>query len=340
MHLFYFIRNMRLLLLLVLIVATTADQNKRDLDSVFNSGNLTESRDQYVYLNYRNSCDDSSIVGIKGVVALEDIDITSIFSQDKMCSVDMACLYDPESELCTSLDPTSIATTTVAVLSNGDIVNCDTSNTATNEEVCPTYKSDACFSSSIYESCKVTWTYQNALADPVLFHNPKEEDQQALSNYYYIIYYSDSSCTSPDGLRAFISDERYSLPVLPEDVSCKDGMACLYNPDGELCQTRKRDMNQIHNFTYTVTNGKDDEMSSCEGTLANNQGGCVTTTPNKCTQSGLFPSCYARYVSASFLARNSKYLVGDVDQNTSGVGKRSLLLASSLIVSFASLTML
>jgi hypothetical protein len=312
---------MRVLLPFLLVVASAAGESiERDLDSVFNSANLTESRDQYLYLNYRNSCDDSSIVGIKGVVALEDIDITSIFSQDNICSADMACLYDPESELCNSLDPTSVATLAFSVLSDGDIINCDTSNTATNEEVCPTYKNDTCFSSSIYESCKVTWTFQNRLADEGLFHNPREEDQETLSNYYYIIYYNDSTCNDPDGLRAFLSDEEYSLPVIPASVSCVDAMACLYNPDGESCQSRKGDMDQMHNFTYTVNQGKDYEISSCEGTLANIYGGCINTNPNKCTESGVFPSCYTRRVSASFLARNSKYLVGDVDPDISGAG--------------------
>lgn len=322
---------------LLVVASTTGETIGRDLDSVFSSANLTESRDQYIYLNYHNSCDDSSLVGIKGVVALEDIDITSIFSNDKMCSTDMACLYDPESEACASLNPTSVATTTIAVLSNGDVVNCDTSNDATNEEVCPTYKDDACFSSSIYQSCKVTWTYQHRLADEGLFRNRMEGDQQTLSNYYYIIYYDDDTCNNPNGLRAFLSGEKYSLPALPADVSCEDAMACLYNPDGELCRERKRDMDQIHNFTYSVKQDKDKEMSSCEGTLANKEGDCISTTADKCTESDLFPSCYARRVSASFLARNPAYLVGDLDQTTSNADKKSLLLATILMISFATL---
>ena len=277
--------------------------------------NITESRDEYIYIQFQNSCDKSSLVGIQGVVALEEYNVTSVFSQDETCSSKLACLYDPDSDLCASLNPTSSVSRSTAVDLYGNVIDCDTN-------ICSVYDSDACFSSSLYEPCQVSWVFQNELGNSLRFHNSNEGDQSPLLNYYYIVYYNNLDCTQPVGVKSFLSDELYQLPFLPSEVTCKDAMACLYNADGDLCKSRKGDMVAELNFTYTINSEKDNELSSCQGTLADNsKDDCIVTTAKTCTQSGVFTGspCLFRIVPASFMARNPGYFVGDIDKTSSGI---------------------
>jgi hypothetical protein len=139
--------------------------------------NITESRDPYIYVQFQNSCDKSSLVGIRGVVALEDYNVrTRVFSQDEMCSSKLACVYDPDSDLCASLNPTSSVSRSTGVDSYGNVIDCDTN-------ICSVYNSDVCFSSSAYEPCQVSWVFQNELGNSLRFYNSNEEDQFTLLNY-------------------------------------------------------------------------------------------------------------------------------------------------------------
>jgi hypothetical protein len=63
-----------------------------------------------------------------------------------------------------------------------------------------------------------------------------------------------------------------------------------FDINGDLCNSRKGDMNQIQNFTYTVNHfEKDNALTSCQGTLADNsKDECIITTAEKCTQSRVF----------------------------------------------------
>lgn len=305
--------------------------------------NITESRDQYIYVNFQNSCNEPSLAGIRGVVALEDYHVTGVFSQGGTCSSELACLYDPDSDLCASVNPTSPVSGSTGVDSDGNVIDCDTNNPLTNEDLCSVYDGDACFPSSIYESCKVSWVFQDELSNPKLFQNSNEQDQAALLNYYYIMYYNNLDCTQPVGVKAFVSDELYQLPFLLSEVSCEDAMACLYNADGDLCTSRKGDTDELFNFTYTVNSKKDNELSSCKGTLADNsEADCIVTTADQCTQSGVFVGspCLFRIVPASFMARNPGYFVGNFDTSSGtslgrggcGPGSSSMLISSLIVL--------
>ena len=304
---------------------------------------VTASEDQYVYFAYYSTNDCSSLVGLRGSVTLEDIDVVGDTSANDSCAREVSCLFDPESEICTSLEPNGVAIGYDAVLPNDDIYLCDSSNPLTNEDVCVTYPADSCHQSSVYPSCKAGFVRQDELADPTLFRNDVKEDQASLLEYYYIAYYDNSGCTIPVGLRAFVTGEEYDLPLLSDSVTCEDAMACLYAPGGDLCKERGGGANGIANFTYSINAEQDHMLSSCDGTLADLADDCIVAQPNQCTQSGVFAGtpCLFRIVSASYLARNPGALVGEVggeggeDMETSSAESLSLCmspLAISLLI--------
>ena len=275
---------------------------------------ITTSEDQYVYFAYYSTTDCSSLVGLRGSVTLEDIDVVGDTSANDSCAREVSCLFDPESDICTSLEPNGVAIGYDAVLPNDDIYLCDSSNPITNEDVCVTYSADSCHQSSVYPSCKAGFVRQDELSDPDLFSNEVEEDQASLSEYYYIAYYDNSDCTSPVGLRAFVTGEEYDLPLLSDSVTCEDAMACLYAPDGDLCKERGGGASGTANFTYSINAEQDNILSSCDGTLADLADDCIIAEPNQCTQSGVFAGtpCLFRIISASYLARYPGTLVGEV----------------------------
>lgn len=286
---------------------------------------ITTSEDQYVFWAYYSTTDCSSLVGLFGSVALEEVEATTTTantSANKSCAREVSCLFDPQSVICTSLEPTGVAVAYDAVLPNDDVYLCDSSNPLINEDVCVTYPADSCHQSSAYPSCKAGFVHQDELADPTLFSNEIKEDQASLSKYYYIAYYDNTDCTSPVGLRAFVTGEEYDLPFLADSVTCEDAMACLYAPDGDLCKERGGGSSGAANFSYSIIPGQDDMLSSCDGTLADLADNCVVATPEQCTQSGVFAGtpCLFRIVSASYLARNPGTIVGEVGDGSDGDG--------------------
>ena len=275
---------------------------------------VTTSEDQYVYFAYYSTNDCSSLVGLLGSVALEEVEVAGGMSGSGSCASEVSCLFDSQREVCISLEPTGVAVAYDAILPTGEAYLCDSSNPLTNEEVCVTYPADSCHQSSVYPSCKAGFVRQDELADPTLFSNDVKEDQASLMEYYYIAYYDNSDCTSPVGLRAFITGEEYDLPLLSDSVTCEDAMACLYAPDGDLCKERGGGASGTANFTYSINAEQDNMLSSCDGTLADLADDCIVAEPDQCTQSGVFAGtpCLFRIVSASYLARNPGALVGEV----------------------------
>lgn len=309
---------------------------------------VTTSEDQYVYFAYYSTNDCSSLVGLFGSVALEEVEVSGGMSDSGSCASEVSCLFDPESDICLSLEPTGVAVAYDAILPTGEAYLCDSSNPITNEEVCVTYPADSCHQSSVYPSCKAGFVRQNELADPTLFSNNVEEDQASLLEYYYIAYYDNDDCTSPVGLRAFVTGEEYDLPLLSDTVTCEDAMACLYAPDGDLCKERGGGASGTANFTYSINAEQDNMLSSCDGTLADLADDCIVAEPNQCTQSGVFAGtpCLFRIVSASYLARNPGTLVGEVggegheDMETTSVGSLLLEKLSHVFVSVISVVLL
>jgi hypothetical protein len=272
--------------------------------------NITTSEDQYVFWSYYSDADCSSPVGLFGSVALEEATVPT--TPNTSCAQEVSCLFDPQSAICTSLEPSGIAVAYDAVLPDGDLILCDSTNPLTNEDVCVTYPADSCHQSSAYPSCKAGFVRQDELADPTLFSNENTEDQAALSEYYYLVYYDNTDCTSPVGLRAFVSGEEYELPILSDEVTCEDAMACLYSSDGDLCKQRGGGSSGAVTFTFTIFSGEDNKLSS-NPEYVEDYSGEPDFTPEQCTQSLAFvgPPCLFRVVSASYLARNPGGLVGE-----------------------------
>lgn len=296
--------------LLILLTATSvAAQDVEPSDTVFN---ITTSRDPYIYWPYySSSCDGPSLVGLKGFVTLEEIEVLG--AKADSCAAEMACFFDASSGLCSSLESNGVnAQVYDAVLDDGNLYECDTSNPLTDEDVCEVYDADSCTQSSIYPSCQFSFVTMDELRDGTLFANPDAVNEAELSNYYYIMWYEDDGCTKTVGLAPFVTGENYELPLL-DGVTCSDAMACVYNPDGDTCKGRGGGDNGIADFSFTTS---PDFVSSCDGTLSDIEGGsCVEETPDQCIASGVFTGtdCYFRIVPASFLARNPGYLVGDIE---------------------------
>jgi len=135
---------------------------------------------------------------------------------------------------------------------------------------------------------------------------PKPSTLADDEHYYYVAYYQDDVCTEPVGVQAFQSGENVVLPKVSNDVSCYDAMACVYDPDGVLCASRRLGDSDTGSFTQFVDPTKTEVVSSCEGTLAAMKGECVDAKPTDCVQSGIFASdpCKFRVVSASYMNEN------------------------------------
>ena len=103
----------------------------------------TESSAPYVYWLYTSSetCigEGSSIVGVRGFVTLEDFAVTGgstiAGNTSAVCARDMACLFDASSTACQDLEASRVATGYDAVLDDGSIYECDSTNPLTGEDV-------------------------------------------------------------------------------------------------------------------------------------------------------------------------------------------------------------
>ena len=301
----------------------------------------TTSAEKYVHWLYTSSdiCkgDGSAIVGVRGFVALEEFEVLGGARRSGSCAKDISCLLDGDSDQCQSLSPNSVSTGYDAVSDDGSIYECETCDCIlkpTEEDTCEVYDKDACFASGMYPSCNTGFLTTSELNDPALFSNPSASDHADMSNYYYIIYYSNDECSNVVGLRAFISQDNYTLPIVREDVSCEDAMACLYNEGGPSCEARRTNSTSdefAYETRFNDAGEEEAELYSCQGTVSDLSGGeCVFVDPMECTQSGVFLSqCKFRIVGASFLARNPKYVVGDFVDDGKGNGSSSSTSAGS-----------
>ena len=306
--------------------------------SAVDPNNITTSRDQYIYWTYQSTCDESGggISAIRGFVANESFDVkgaASFNGPGPSCPREMACFFGPDSDACRHLPSNGVTASTLnAVLDDGRVYECDTSNPLTEEDVCTVYDGDACFQSSIYPSCTSGYVFQDELSDlPTLIANPSETEQMDLSQYYYIIFYDDEGCTDPVGIRGFVSDEQYQLTLLSDAVTCEDAMACLYNLGGDSCKERAGGEAPV-SFTYKFDPANDGSVSCLEKTLVDDMAvarpgmarpavDCVDDIPpDRCVQSGAFTAspCMFRVVSAPYLARNPGAIVGNFGGNDGG----------------------
>ena len=295
---------------------------------------VTTSRDPYIYWPYySSSCDGRSLVGLKGFATLEEIDVRGATADS--CASEMACFFDAQSELCASLESNGVnAQVYDAILDDGNLYECDTSNPLTDEDVCEVYDANSCIESSIYPSCQFKVLTMGELRDGNLFANPSDHSQ--LSDYYYIIWYENDGCTDTVGLAPFVTGENYELPLL-DGVSCSDAMACVYSPDGDTCKGRGGGASGTGTFSFDVNPNDDNFVSSCDGTLSDNEGGtCVEETPDQCIPSGVFTGtdCYFRVVPASFLARNPGYLVGKTGVVVEGDGQEGMETSGAFAFSY------
>ena len=284
---------------------------------------------QYFYWTYSTGCDGGGISGIRGLVVDEETEFVG--GSGPTCPSEMACLYAPSSSACTSLDPVGEALSDTTLYSNGTLSECDAvvvdgipGGPDGSLVFCGAYEPGQCtVSDGGYPACGYAYLPEEALHDPTLLGNADEADQ--LTDYYYIAYYQDEICTEPVGIRAFVSGEEISLLRTGEDVSCRDAMACLYNPGGPSCQERRggadSPLGEVNATFYTsVTDSS--VVSSCDGTLAKIEGSCVDETPDQCVQSGVFAGepCMFRIVSASYVALNPGILVAEGADPTTGGG--------------------
>ena len=175
-------------ILLILLTATSstsvaAQDAGEPSDAVFN---ITTSRDPYIYWPYySSSCDGPSLVGLKGFVTLEEIEVLG--AKADSCAAEMACFFDAQSGLCASLESNGVnAHVYDAVLDDGNLYECDSSNPLTDEDVCEIYDADSCTQSSIYPSCQFSFVTMDELRDAALFANPDPVNESELSNYFLL----------------------------------------------------------------------------------------------------------------------------------------------------------
>mmetsp|Transcript_5602 Transcript_5602/g.7264 ORF Transcript_5602/g.7264 Transcript_5602/m.7264 type:complete len:352 (+) Transcript_5602:64-1119(+) len=284
-------------------------------------GGFVLSSDKYIYWTAfsSNNCADGSLVGTKGVVALEESMSAGRVPPGNSCANELACLYEGSSDRCQSMNPSLNATGVFYSQEDGDYYACDSTNFFEGEWRCSERTAGQCFNSSVYLGCTAQYfvasDFQN---NPELFKNSNAEDLQDIEDHYYAIYYSDNDCSSLEGFRALYSEEAYTFPVTKDDSSCADAIACLLNPTGPSCKEHSTD-SQMTFVDKTEGEGAMDLYECDENSMS-----CVFSNPNKCTKSNILSACYYRKVSATFLATNPNYIIG-VQEASSSLARFSMI---------------
>lgn len=190
-----------------------------------------ESADKYIYwtaYSKDDECRDGSLVGVKGVVALEQITSAGRMQEGNSCAVEMACLYESDSKKCKELEPALTATGLFVSGNEGNVFACDSTNFFEGEPRCNERERGQCFSSSLYKGCTARYAFTSDFQDdPDIFANSNANDLEDMQDHYYLAFYNDEKCSELAGIRAFYSEETYNIPVTGDDVSCVDAMGEL-----------------------------------------------------------------------------------------------------------------
>ena len=210
------------------------------------------------------------------------------------CSQEVLCLVNPESDQCKSLQFTKDGVTVHSVNENGDVFQCDSTNT---DGDC-SYLTD-CYGSSLFPNCKFFTTKSSAiLADPSLISNA---NPAGLEDSTYMIFYSDDECQEWEGLKGVTSGEHVFDRITDDSVSCSDALACVFHSQGDKCQTLDTTNTTTRILTQVTTTGT---SQTCD-----EAGVCQDVDDTQCVRSTIAPSCYVRMTSAQMLvSQPQKYL--------------------------------
>ena len=160
------------------------------------------------------------MVGLKGVVAFEETLSAVRMPPSNSCAVEIACLYEPNSDKCQSQNPSVTASGLFVSDDEGHVFACDSSNMAEEELRCNDRLRGQCFQSSAYTGCSARYAFTSDFQNNpnIFFANSNAQDLKDMEDHYYAVFYSDDECMDLAGLKAFYSEEEYILPVTGDDV--------------------------------------------------------------------------------------------------------------------------
>lgn len=250
----------------------------------------------------RNACSGLA-VAVQGQVIGDFFSVQGADSENELsCSQETFCLLDPSSSQCQNMtngviDPAQLSITTRL---DGQISECDTSNTDIGQDLC-TIAPQPCRQSSKFPSCTYTLlTGPGLLAAPQVLLN--ENLPPSANETLYWVFYTDSDCTDFGAMRGLVEDTPTTFPrVDGTKATCLQSLACLLNPTGTTCNSLP------HNgtSTFTYTRASDGTKQLCSEA----SGDCETVERTSCTPSPVFLGCYEKPVPAEDLFQFPQYFI-------------------------------
>ena len=142
----------------------------------------------------------------------------------------------------------------------------------------------------------------------------------------YLVYFSDESCTSFAGLKGIVSNDPFNaLQALVDtdgnEISCVDGMACLFQPTGRGCEVLGSP-GEISTAEFDV---RDDGIYECDDSNVDiGQPTCALIEPTTCIQSSAY-NCHFRLVSGTYLKENPTDIIPPSTNVSEALGQYAYL---------------
>lgn len=257
-----------------------------------------EASEKYLYVIYYEDDGCNNIpTSIIGFVGDDDDLLYGGNSTTGLCATEGVCLIDSNSEQCQALERTVNGTMTFSIDDTGLIFQCDETNV---DGECSFL--DSCYGSSAYPSCFFIVQVSSNIADDPngLIQNA---DPVGVEEQGYLHFYSDDSCSQWEGSQGILNGETtYTSFEEDADITCRDAMACIFNPEGATCQGY-----DVPTSEYTVFSGTlGDDATLC---ASGNSTECVVQDPTACMESPIVPQCYYKWSSAAaFLKEPTNFI--------------------------------
>lgn len=238
------------------------------------------------------------------------------------CAEETACLSEQTSESCRealNLEQTIVATGMFAVNADGEVSQCDTSNSVVDQNQCGPHGPGLCYKSSVYPAC-----FFKVLSSAQLLENlnllQNNDPSPKIQNTLYLIFYSDRYCDQFQGLGGIVAGTNLTATI-PDIGSCREAMACFMEPLSDACLELPvaRQVDMVATVNISSSSSDDDVRVTVNGT--------VLAPTDRCTKSLLYPQCYYRFASAADLVSNPQFYLGKSNL-TENVGSSSSVAGS------------
>jgi hypothetical protein len=153
----------------------------------------------------------------------------------------------------------------------------------------------------------------------------REEEEMEIK-FAYLAYFSDPNCTRLGGIKPIFPNDyateftKARTDVDGNDISCHDGMACVYSPDGPTCAARVGMYPEVLYLNYTLDG--DGNLFRCDpSNVAEGQPECGNLDYSACIASSVY-NChlqpFTQDAMESLFARERQRGQGTMDEVPAG----------------------